>query len=118
MRASSQGARAYVPVKPHVEHLVQEDVREDGRYDPALRTARLRARQRAVFEYPCIEPLAYQTLHHPIAYPAAQHLAQSLVIDRVEVLADVDLDDPSAGHLARLSMQHVERLLRRASRPE
>jgi hypothetical protein len=91
---------------------VQEDVREDGRYDPALRTARFRARHRAVFEHPCVQPLPDQTLHHSVAYPAAQHFAQSLVIDRVEVLSYVDLDDPSAGHLARLSMQYVQRLLR------
>src|ERR1022692_4440234 len=116
--STSAKPRAHFVGEPYIEQRVQEDVRKNGRYDPALRTTRLRTRHRASFEYSCVEPLAYQALYHSVAYPAVQYLAQSLVVDRVEVLAYVDLDDPTAGHHRRLSMQYVQRLKRRASWPE
>src|SRR5579859_1229007 len=111
-------SRPYYLGKPHVQDRMQEDVRQNRRDDAALRRTALAAAQRAVLHHPCIQPLVDQSQDHSVTYPAAQHFAQLAVIDRVEILAYVDLDDPAAGHPHRLAMQRVERLMRRSLWPK
>lgn len=46
-------------------------------------------RHAPILEHSCIQPFANQTQNHSVAYPAVQHFAQLLVIDRIEILAYV-----------------------------
>jgi hypothetical protein len=38
-------------------------------------------------EHSRIQPFAYQAQNRSVAYPAAQHFAKSLVVNRVKILA-------------------------------
>ena len=95
-------ARTDLLFKPHVQHRVQVDVREQGGDDSSLRRAGSAALQLAVLHHSCAKPLADEAPDHPVAYPLAKHFLQLPVVDRLEVLSDVDLDRPAAGLLDRL----------------
>ena len=56
-----------------------------------------------VFEHARVQPLADEAQQHAVAYPAAQDFPQSLMVQGVEELANVDLQDPSAAILTARS---------------
>src|SRR5262245_65574082 len=70
------------------------------------------------FEHSRIQPLADEPQDDAITYPATKNLQETGVVEGVEELLDVDLHDSAAGPLHGDVLQHLERLMRRASRPE
>src|SRR5882672_5725752 len=108
-------ARFYLALEPLIEHRVQEDVRQERRNNSALRRSRFRCRQLTVLEHPCIEPLANQPYQHSINHPLANDFPQLVMWNRIEVLSNVDLDDPPASHLHRLAPQVLQQLVRAAT---
>src|SRR5262249_40293129 len=70
------------------------------------------------FEDAGVQPLANQPQNHTITYPAAQNLPHACMVEGVEKLLDIDLHDPTASPPHRDMLQLLERLMRRAPRPE
>src|SRR5271165_7358488 len=73
-------ARLDLPLEPFVQHVVQEDVREDRADHPALRRPRFRMRDASVFEDARIEPFADQSQQHPIPHPTLEKVAEVAVV--------------------------------------
>jgi hypothetical protein len=69
---------------PEIEHVVQVDVRQQGRDDGPLGRAFGTDAQFSVFQDPGPEPLAHQPEDALVADPVLQETDQPLVADRVE----------------------------------
>ncbi len=117
MRVAFQ-PRHHLLRKPRVEHLVQVNVRQKRRDDTALRRAGVRMHQRTGLHHACIQPLANESEQHAVAYPLLKNFPELRMIEGVEESRDVDLRNPPALHVHRLVPQRVQRLMRRAPRPE
>ncbi len=110
--------RLDLAVKPRIEHIVQEDVRQQRRDHTSLRSARVRVAHAPVFEHTRVEPLADEAQQHPVVHPAAKDFPQLPVVQSIEELLDIDLQDPPATHPPRLIAQCFQRLMRRSLRSE
>src|SRR4051795_4405541 len=75
-------------------------------------------RDAPVLQHPRLQPLADQAQQDAVTYPPTQDRTQVAVVQSVEKLADVDLQDPPATDLHQPMPEGVQRLVRRAARPE
>src|SRR5271163_3574419 len=58
-----------LPVEPVVQHVMQEDVRKDGRDHPTLRRPGFGERYRPRLHHARLEPFADQTRQHAVTHP-------------------------------------------------
>ena len=70
--------------EPVVQHVVQKDITEHRRYDPALGSALFGINDLATFGYPGLQPLADQPKDAAIVYPQSHGLPQKLPVNVVE----------------------------------
>src|SRR3990167_376080 len=75
-------------------------------------------RHRPVFHHARIEPLPDQSEHHTVAYPLLEKLPQMGMIQRVEKLADIDLQETAYPAPHGLLRETIQRIMRRSPRPE
>src|SRR6186713_3325764 len=61
--------RLHLGLEPRVEHLVQVDVRQERRDDPALWRAGVLVADLARFEHPGLEPLIDRAAQYSVSYP-------------------------------------------------
>ena len=87
-------ARLHLALEPFVQHVMQEDVREQRRDDPALRRALRRRPQEPVFQNSRLQPFVDHPTDHAVRDPLVEECTQLVVRDRVEVLAYVDVQHP------------------------
>src|SRR5437016_3652567 len=63
-----------------------------------------------------VQPLAYEAQNHSITYPLTKDLPELLAVEGVEKFLDIDIHDPSAGHLHGRVLKRVACVVRGATR--
>src|SRR5262249_59829539 len=105
-------------LEPQVEHEVQVHVGQDWAERAALRRPRLRANDDAVLHDAGPEPFANQAQDDAVCDAVRHHSSQPLMIDMVEVSADVGLVEMPHFLGDQRDPQGPQRLVRAASRPK
>jgi hypothetical protein len=116
--ALSSQTRFHLSLEPFVQHVVQEDVREARRDYTPLRGALGGVAQQTVFHGSCFQPFIDHPSDDAVRDSLVKERSKVGVLDRIEILAYVDIEHP----IKTLGPQHVlqsaERLVSRPSRPE
>jgi hypothetical protein len=81
--------------EPSIQHVVQVDVREERRDDPALGRAAGRAAQGTRFEHPRPQPFVDHPPDDAVRDALVKEVPQVRMVDGVEVLRDVDVHHPA-----------------------
>lgn len=83
------------PLQPYIEHVVQEEVRQQGADDSTLRRASFALNKAPVLQHRrCLQP-TFDVEKCPTAFGVLTHcLEQQLMIDVVEEPFDVDVQNP------------------------
>src|SRR5207245_9264637 len=80
---------------PHIERIVQKQIRQDGAYHPSLRSSRRARHNAAVLHLHWRLQPAFDIEQHPRAVGMlTDRLEHQLPIDAVEVAFDVDVEHP------------------------
>ena len=87
-----------VIVLPLVEDLVEVDVRQERRDDPALRCAGLGVPNPPLLQHAGLEPLIEHPAQDAVPHPLVEHRAQVSVVHGVKEALDVGFDDPAPVH--------------------
>src|SRR5438105_10191394 len=94
------------------------DVAEQGRNHPALRRPIFRVAHLPFFPHSGFEPLVNQASYHSISDPPVQELPQPRFLQRVEILANINLDNPLNPLIHALAPNSSQGLMRRTARPK
>ena len=81
-------------LKPVIQHMVQEDVGESRRNDPALWRAGVRPAQSALLQHPGAQPFVDHAAYHAVRDPQVKEASQVPMRDCVVVLLDIAVDHP------------------------
>lgn len=73
---------------------MQEHVRKERRDHPSLRRPFRGALHHPVLENSCLEPFVDQTSYDPVLYPLVEDFSEVTVMDRPEVVRDIQVKDP------------------------
>jgi len=116
--ASPAQTRNHHVLEPLVQHIVQEDVRQQRGNDPALRRSFPRDGHDAVLEDFRAQPFVDQAPNHAILDPLVQGRPELPVVDRPEVIRDVQIENPLAVAPHDVVPETFQRLVRRTAGPE
>jgi hypothetical protein len=95
VRVTLERHARHLPPDPDIERVVQEEVGQQGRDDPALRRSPVPRDKIASFEHRGRFQPAFDVEEHPGAVGVLAHgPEQQLVIDAVEETLDVDVEHP------------------------
>jgi hypothetical protein len=114
----SRHAGSHLGLEPLIQHMVQENVCEQRRDDAALRGAFGRQPQGAIFQDPCVEPLADHPSDYAVGHSLVEDGPKFRVRNRSEILAYVNFDYPVLPLPRDDAEQFTQRLMRRSSGPE
>lgn len=103
---------------PQVKHVVEVDVRQQGRRAAALRRPLLHPCSLPVLQYAGVQPFLDEPHGASVRDAVLDELHEPAVVERVEESTDVDIEHPV--HLLRQQprVERVQRVVLAASRPE
>jgi len=105
-------------LQPQVVHVVQVDVRQQGRDHSPLRGTDPHGRLLPVFHNTSGQPLGDQAQHAPIRNPVLKEAPHPIMVDRVEERPDIRVEHPVHPLPMEPNPQCVQRLMLAASGPE
>src|SRR5437899_3239153 len=110
-------AEPLAPPLPHPVQHVEIDVREEGRYHPALRRARPRLLSSPLLQHPSLQPPPNQLEHAPIRDPPTHLRQQTGMVNAAKVVFDVDVHHVVVASVGRHA-NGLQRLRGAPFRPE
>src|SRR5215470_4647146 len=106
------------PLDPHIQDVVQVDIRQQRRYRCPLRHAFLIRRPFPVLDNPRSQPLTDQPQDPFVRDPVLQKLPQPGMIKLAEEVADVRIEHPVHRSAADPGRERVQRIMRTAPWPK
>src|SRR6266446_8899475 len=92
---------------PHVERIMQKQIRQDGAYDPSLRRPRHSRHDAAILHlHRSLQPALDVEQHPWTVRMMTDGLEQKLPIDAIEEALDVEIEHPVAAPAALASRAH------------
>src|SRR3981189_3576708 len=92
---------------PHVERIMQKQIRQDGAYDPSLRRSRHARHDAAVLHlHRSLQPALDVEQHPRTARMTTNRLEHQLPINAVEETLDVEIKTPIVAPAALASLAH------------
>src|SRR5260370_27128082 len=92
---------------PHVERIMQKQIRQGGAYDPSLRSSRHSRHDAAILHlYRSLQPALNVEQHPRTVRMPTDRPEHQLPIDAVEVSFDVDVEHPVVSPAALTGLAH------------